>query len=882
MALGLPDIGTGTLYYSQYDASIVELLARIYDNNTNAIVAKDVRDAIWSLYNNILLIGSQSYQNLYTLGTPSTISVGGVTAGTTFSNITFQNFLDTLLLPYVKPVVQNFYPSLTELQFGQSTPISLNYSIDVGSVPLSSINFTGPYLPISSNTPTGLDPDNGVKGSITPTYSTTVSVVQPNVFTMSMVTSDLLSFSATTSVTYKHKRYYGPLNIPIGFTPSIPSSVLAVQSFLSDTVIKGLSYSELAVNVNISQAMSFNNQYLIFAAPTVFGFNFPTGFYIDNVFSQDFTKIKSGVTFSNEFSYKAPYDVWISNVPYTENVLVSNISQSVGNTSSIYSVIIGNAGLPGATGATGINGLMGATGATGINGLMGATGATGASLRLTGITHSFQINDGYGGLTGIGLYADYIAGVTFSSIYINDNVSLSLFSTIIGIGSGPLSTGASNTFIGYNTGNSNTSGSNNLFLGVVSGQSNTTGCENTFLGHASGQCGTTASENTFIGSGSGTLTTVGSRNVYVGKQSGGAGTQSCGNTYAGYNSGGCSTGSDNVFIGEYAGSNVTGSHNVVIGDFAGCSFTSSCYNTFVGSQAGMQSSGFRNTFIGLLTGFTTKGSSNTFIGEQSGYGNISGSSNTYIGAVAGFSATSSVGSVVIGEEAGRYNYASNVTLIGAQAGCCNTSAGNVFIGYFAGRCNGAATGNTYIGYNSGGGSIGGNNTFIGYQTGANTVGGGGNVFIGTNAGVGNMGGNDNIFIGQYTGTVGTMSCSNIFIGSGSGYYVSTSCANLFIGRHTGDNTNGSCNIFFGDSIGFGLVQSGSGNIFIGVGSGATYSNSFAYSVALGFGANIDNSHQLSIGSSVGYIGTASTSGSVSEYMCVTINGQKRKIALLAL
>jgi len=354
MALGLPDIGTGSLYYSQYDSNIVDLLSRIYDNNTNAIVAKDVRDSIWSLYNDILLIATQSLtqsQNYYTLGTPSTIDVGGITVGSTFSNISFQNFFDQMLLPYVAPAVNSFNPSITELQFGQSTPINLNYSIEVGSVPLSVINFTGPYLPIiSDGGPFSSNPFIGNRTSIVPTYSTTVAVTQTNTFTMSVVTTDLLSFTTSTSLTYKHKRYYGPLTIPGGFIPSSPASVLAVQTFLTDSVIKGLSYSELSNNVNISQAMAFSNQYLVFAAPTVFGFNYPNGFFIDNIFSQDFTKIKSGVTFSNEYSYQAPYDVWVSNVPLSGDALVSTIPLSIGNTSSIYSVIIGNQGPQGATG----------------------------------------------------------------------------------------------------------------------------------------------------------------------------------------------------------------------------------------------------------------------------------------------------------------------------------------------------------------------------------------------------------------------------------------------------------------------------------------------------------------------------------------------------
>ena len=88
MSLGLPEIGTGSNYFSQYDSDITGLLSRIYDNNSNVILAKDVRDPIWTLWNKIsglsASLGSASLT--YTLGTPSSISLGGIPEGSTFSN----------------------------------------------------------------------------------------------------------------------------------------------------------------------------------------------------------------------------------------------------------------------------------------------------------------------------------------------------------------------------------------------------------------------------------------------------------------------------------------------------------------------------------------------------------------------------------------------------------------------------------------------------------------------------------------------------------------------------------------------------------------------------------------------------------------------------
>lgn len=363
MAIIPPDYGTGSSYYSQNFDNIQELLQRLYDNNSNIIVAKDVRDPLWTLWNKVTglsaSLGSASIS--YTLGTPSTTSVGGISEGTTFSNATLSDLFDLMLLPYVAPVVESFGPSITEKQFGDTTTLNLTYSINVGSSPLDSgygIQFISPNP--SSVIPTevviGNDPETGTTNNFSLTYSNVVSVTQTLNATMSFRTTDLIVFTTSTSIIAKHKRYYGQKSIPIGFTPSSPSSISAVAAFLTDSVIKGLSYSELATNVNISQACNFNDEYFVFAAPTVFVFNYPEGFFIDNIFSQDFTKVKSGVTFSNEFGYQAPYDVWVSNYKLYSPALISSIPLSIGDTQSIYTTIVGDKGEIGATGPTGATG----------------------------------------------------------------------------------------------------------------------------------------------------------------------------------------------------------------------------------------------------------------------------------------------------------------------------------------------------------------------------------------------------------------------------------------------------------------------------------------------------------------------------------------------
>ena len=904
MSLGTPSIGTPSIWYSEYDSNMSSLLQRLSDNSSNMIVAKDVRDPIWTLYNQIQTVASQSLtqSSYYTLGTPSTISVGGISDGTTFSNVTFQQLFDSMLIPYVAPETTLFETSVSEYQFGQSSPsLNLNYSINVGSSPLSSISFEGPYLPITPVVPSGTDPESGVKTSIVPTYSTTVSVVQHNFFTMSFVTVDSLTFSATASTTYKHKRYYGQLTIAGGFTSSEPSSVLAVQTYLTDSRIKGLSYSNLGNNVNMSQAISFSDQYFVFAAPTVFGFNFPTGFFIDNIFSQDFTKIKSGSTFSNEYSYNAPYDVWISNTRITGDVLVSNNSMSIGLTNSIYTVLIGE------------------TGATGPDGATGSTGATGSATS-GGVTYSFQLNDGMGGLTGVGYY-DTIN----SNLFINDKIYTpsvnGTYSTSIGIGSGLVNVGCKNTFIGNNAGCFNTSGEFNTFIGAGSGESNTTGQLNTFIGSNAGKLNSIGVLNTFVGQNSGFNNTTGSLNTFIGAFSGRCNISGCSNVFIGYHTGEFNTiGIDNTFVGQGSGySNTTGSYNtfmgqdsgfrniigscnVLIGVRAGYSATQSGGNVFIGNDAGYNNitsgnstfvggssgysnttgwqnifigyrsgygnvSGSRNVFIGDDAGFSnqqsdnvfvgnysgrsnTYGCNNVFIGESSGYSNIVGTQNVLIGYRSGYNATQSNNSVFIGSNAGYYNVTSNNTFIGHASGYYNTSGfENTFIGYLTGYLNETGNCNVFIGHKSGCKNVDGNdNTFIGSGSGRNSVSGFSNTFIGSYSGLQNIIGSKNTFIGYESGNSATQSFANTLIGYNSGR-LTTEGSNTFVGSDSGAaNTTGSRNTFIGQGSGTSNTT-GCNNTFIGYVSG---SNNYtgANNVFIGPHSGATNSLSGGYGSSI--------------------------------
>jgi hypothetical protein len=333
MSLGTPSTGTGSNWYSQYENDFGVLLQRLQDNTGNQIDAKDVRDMAWTLHNRVLQTASQSATVsagiTFSSTRQTTFQVGGILRGTTLLNQSPLNMFRQMLESYAPPTINSFDSTVDTYQFGQTAPVlSLTYDISPKYSPIFSISFDGPGGSLGSNIPTGNDPEVGTFSGVAPTFSTTPAITETNTFTMSVVTQDGLTFSSDTSITYKHKIYYGPIDLTTigGFTPSLPSSVVSTRAYLTDTRIKGLTVSSLQTGFAFKDELQFGTgSYFVYAHPTVYGKLPGSGFYTTNMFSTDFTKIRSGSTFSNDYSYQIPYDVWISNNSYDSvEIIVAN------------------------------------------------------------------------------------------------------------------------------------------------------------------------------------------------------------------------------------------------------------------------------------------------------------------------------------------------------------------------------------------------------------------------------------------------------------------------------------------------------------------------------------------------------------------------------
>lgn len=192
--------------------------------------------------------------------------------------------------------------------------------------------------------------------------------------------------------------------------------------------------------------------------------------------------------------------------------------------------------------------------------------------------------------------------------------------TFIGSQAGKANTsGTSNTSVGYLAGGANTTSSNNThvgwgagfqgtgntntYIGSLAGQSAGAGSSNTAVGYQSGQNITSGTQNVVIGVQAGNLLTTGVQNTFLGQQSGAGFSTTSQNTMIGFGTGANNTGSSNTMLGWEAGfpgggfGSTTGSNNISIGNAAGSSATTGSNNIILGSNAQLDANNATGRFI---------------------------------------------------------------------------------------------------------------------------------------------------------------------------------------------------------------------------------------------------------------------------------------------
>jgi len=281
-------------------------------------------------------------------------------------------------------------------------------------------------------------------------------------------------------------------------------------------------------------------------------------------------------------------------------------------------------------------------------------------------------------------------------------------------------------------------------------------------------------------------------------------------------------------------------------------------NVILGQSAGLHNSGSNNTFLGYFAGNkNTTGANNYFSGDAAGYNNTTGGNNSFIGYEAGWANTTG----------------GNNVFVGNAAGIANTSGGNnVFLGYYAGLTNTTGYNNTFLGYDAGySNSTGYYNYFSGYQAGLSNTTGNSNYFSGYTAGYANTTGNNNYFSGLQAGLSNTTGNNNQFIGYNAGYSSTTGVNNNFSGYYAGfGNTTGYSNVNIGTKSGYSY--NGNRNTFIGDSADAS-ATGLTNSMALGYNAKVGQSNSIVLGNGSANVGIGNSTPAATAILDLTSNTQ---------
>ncbi|MFD2569065.1 hypothetical protein ACFSUS_00375 [Spirosoma soli] len=168
----------------------------------------------------------------------------------------------------------------------------------------------------------------------------------------------------------------------------------------------------------------------------------------------------------------------------------------------------------------------------------------------------------------IGLTTETIAQ---SQVITPDNQVVSFQSTngttnlFIGQSTSAVMGGTYNTFMGSQSGQSNTTGSYNTYYGYKAGFPNTVGSHNTFIGYEAGKTNTGGDDNVFIGFNAGQYNQRGSRNLFIGPNAGFDGTDGQDNTLLGANAVAVGLGLSNA-TAVGANARVLSSNSLVLGN----------------------------------------------------------------------------------------------------------------------------------------------------------------------------------------------------------------------------------------------------------------------------------------------------------------------------
>ena len=304
MIIGTYSGGSASAY--EY-TTLPELMIQLPDNIGNLIDAINVRNSVFTLWEKISYVQtfasqSASASTTYTNLNPTPYTVGGIIQGSTFSNQTINQMLDSLLYPYVPPSVS--LSGGNQREFGSSNAVTLSWSATKGNKNVSAIVICIGRPDVESIALTTINTSGNQSG----TKSSTSTTNQNTTFfmTVSDIPNGTTITQAQTDVVWTSAVYWGKTS-----TFTLPNmSIVGSQPAWADGAGVGSGKNLSASRTANYSGINGSGQYLVFAWPSSYG---EPVFTVNGLPNTAFTKIGTAVSHINMHGYPANYDVWISN-----------------------------------------------------------------------------------------------------------------------------------------------------------------------------------------------------------------------------------------------------------------------------------------------------------------------------------------------------------------------------------------------------------------------------------------------------------------------------------------------------------------------------------------------------------------------------------------
>jgi hypothetical protein len=271
--------GSGTYAVSFPDLD--SLMSVFKDNTTNDISAFDSRNALLTLFNNSGG-GSFSYTQTAPLSQVSTIGVGGIPSGITFSNLPLQQLFDRMFFP-AQPSIFNISASPTSIEIGRPNPtVTVTVNLTKRTPTYISANVSGG----SGNTftPTPPLPSDSVPQTTISYPNINVSNSSTTTFTLTINDGQIRTDSASVNVYFP--RWIGTVNINAVLSVSTDIDSKDLTQSQKNNIISylqnGVDWGKLWGSSNNTHSFTERSSQL--SNETVNPVNLPSGSHIIFVF----------------------------------------------------------------------------------------------------------------------------------------------------------------------------------------------------------------------------------------------------------------------------------------------------------------------------------------------------------------------------------------------------------------------------------------------------------------------------------------------------------------------------------------------------------------------------------------------------------------------